>query len=94
MKVIYISCATLVALFLPYFSDLTAITAALTVTPTSLLFPVILWNKKHNGRVWGAGTAPTWRVRFHVVCVVLSLIMAAVAFTGAVAAMAIKIKQG
>ena len=70
-----------------------AITAALTLTPTVLVFPVVLWNKKHNGSVWGAGTAPTWRVRFHLVCVVLSLLMAAVAFTGTVAGMAIKINR-
>merc|ERR1712224_707440 len=54
IRFVYVICATLVGLFLPYFNDLTSITAAISITPTSLILPVFLWNLKHKR----AGEAP------------------------------------
>ena len=64
------------------FSDLTAITAAISVTPTTCLLPIIMWNKKHGA------TAPKWRLWCHYLFLFLSIVIAMIALIGACAQIA------
>ena len=50
--------ATLVAIYLPFFDDLSSITTALS-SPTVFIIPIMMWNKKYGE------TAPRWRLRAH-----------------------------
>jgi hypothetical protein len=66
------------------FNDLTAITAAISITPTTCLLPVIMWNKKHGS------TAPKWRLYLHYLFLFLSVLTAVVALVGAVVEIILK----
>lgn len=66
------------------FSDLASITAAISITPTTFLLPVIMWNKKHGS------TAPKWRLHLHYLFLFLSVLTAVVALVGAVADITLK----
>ena len=70
--------ATLVALFMPYFGDLTAITSAVGLTPLSFLLPMMFWNKKNET------TAPRWRVRLHYAFMVVFILLSLMALIGAI----------
>jgi hypothetical protein len=65
------------------FNDLTAITAAISITPLTFLLPVILWNKKHGS------IAPKWRLYLHYLFLFLSVLTAVVALVGAVVEIAL-----
>ena len=77
-RIIWIVVATLVAMYIPFFGDLTAITGALSVTPLSFVYPVMFWNKKHKH------DAPKWRIRFHYVFIAVWTTLGAVALAGAI----------
>lgn len=49
----------LVAMYIPFFGYLTAITGAVSVTPLSFVYPVVFWNMKHKA------DAPKWRIRLN-----------------------------
>jgi hypothetical protein len=66
------------------FSDLASITAAISITPTTFLLPVIMWNKKHGS------LAPKWRLYLHYLFLFLSVLTAVVALVGAVADITLK----
>eukprot|EP00529_Nitzschia_sp_RCC80_P024138 CAMPEP_0113446716 /NCGR_PEP_ID=MMETSP0014_2-20120614/3857_1 /TAXON_ID=2857 /ORGANISM="Nitzschia sp." /LENGTH=448 /DNA_ID=CAMNT_0000337831 /DNA_START=505 /DNA_END=1848 /DNA_ORIENTATION=+ /assembly_acc=CAM_ASM_000159 len=54
MRSLYVILATIVAIFVPFFGDLTAITGALSITPLSFILPIVLWNKEQGPK------APRW----------------------------------
>jgi len=66
-----------VALYVPYFDDLTSITAAVSMTPLSFVLPVVLWNKVHGA------TAPLWRNVSHYAFIALFALMGVTALIGA-----------
>lgn len=70
--------ATILALFIPYFSDLTAITSAIGFTPLSFVLPMMFWNKKNEKN------APRWRVRMHYAFMVVFILLALMALIGAI----------
>lgn len=70
--------ATMMALFIPYFDDLTAITSAVGFTPLCFILPMMFWNKKNEK------TAPRWRVRLHYGFMVVFILIALIALTGAI----------
>ena len=85
IRFVWVVLGALVAIYIPFFSDLTAITAALSLTPLSCLLPVIMWNRK------AGETAPKWRIWLHYLLMFLFAAMALVALVGACAEIAINI---
>jgi len=49
MRVIWTLVCTLVAMYIPFFNDLTAICGAVSLTPLSFVYPVIFWNSNESG---------------------------------------------
>lgn len=88
IRVIWCILAAVVAIFLPYFSDLTSVTAALSITPTSLIFPIIMWNRKHGD------TAPKWRIWFHHSFSLTFIVIGVVALVGATGDIVLNIQSG
>ena len=76
--------ATMMALFIPYFSDLTAITSAVGFTPLSFILPMMFWNKKNEKN------APRWRVRLHYGFMVVFIMIALIALIGAIGDLSIQ----
>lgn len=52
------------------------------------LLPVILYNHKHRD------TIPKWRLYFHYVCMIISVVIAAVALVGAVIDIGLQVGKG
>merc|ERR1711957_632237 len=88
IRFVYVTAAACIASFIPIFSDLASITAAISITPTTFLLPVIMWNKKHGS------TAPKWRLYVHYVCLFLSVVTALTALIGAVSEITINFEDG
>jgi hypothetical protein len=51
---------------------------AVALTPLSFIIPVILWSKKNKE------TAPTWRLCLHYMLMIIFIVFAILALTGAV----------
>lgn len=83
IRFVWVVLGAMVAIYIPFFSDLTAITAAISMTPLTCLLPVIMWNRK------AGETAPKWRLWLHYVLMFLATVMAVVALIGACAEIAI-----
>ena len=66
-----------VAIFVPYFNDLTAITGALSITPLSFVLPIVFWSRVHGT------SAPMWRKVFHCIFVASFGLMGVAALIGA-----------
>jgi vesicular inhibitory amino acid transporter len=77
-RIIWVVVSTLVALYIPFFGDLTAITGALSVTPLTYIYPCLFWNIKHEGE------APKWRIRFHYVFIAVWVTLGVLALVGAI----------
>lgn len=88
LRFIWVGAATVVAIFVPYFSDLTSITGAISITPLSFILPVIFWNKKHGE------TAPRWRIIFHYIFMGVFGLMGLTALIGAIGDIQFRIKEG
>ncbi len=88
IRVVWVVAATAVATFVPYFSDLTSITAAVSITPISFVFPILLWNKK-NGH-----EARRWIIIFHYLIILVSVLLSIAALVGAVENICRNIAEG
>ena len=86
-RVVWVVVATLVAMYIPFFGDLTAITGALSVTPLSFVYPVFFWNKKHKH------DAPKWRIRFHYVFIAVWTTLGGAALVGAIWSLIINLRS-
>lgn len=86
IRFVWVVLASLIAMFVPYFSDLTAITAAISIIPTSFLLPIILWNKKHGA------TAVKWRLWCHYFALFFCVVLAIIILIGAIADVSFSIK--
>jgi len=76
--------ATLVAIYLPYFGDLSSITMALS-SPIVFIIPILMWNKKYGE------TAPGWRLRAHwCFNAIFGVLLSVLAFVGSIGDMAIE----
>jgi len=78
MRVIWTVVCTLVALYIPFFNDLTAICGAVSMTPLSFVYPVLFWNSKHGN------DASTLRVWFHYLFMFVWGPLGLAAFIGAI----------
>lgn len=78
MRLIWAVLTTVVAIVVPLFGDLTAITSALGLTPLSFILPICFWNKKHSE------TAPKWRLRFHYAFMLFFVLLSGCALIGAI----------
>jgi amino acid permease len=87
LRVVWVMAALLVAVFVPYFSDLTSITAAVSSTPLSFVYPVLFWNKKHGEK------ASKWRRWFHYAFVGLWSSLGVTALIGAIMDIRDKLSQ-
>lgn len=77
-RLVWVVVATLVAMYIPFFGELMAITGALSITPLSFVYPVVFWNMKHRA------DAPKWRIRFHYVFIAVWVSLGASALVGAI----------
>ena len=84
-RLVYIVAGTLVAMYVPFFADLTAITGALSITPLSFIYPVVFWNMKHKA------DATKWRLRFHYVFIAVWASIGAAALAGAIWSLKLKL---
>ena len=84
-RIIWVVVSTLVAMYIPFFGDLTAITGALSVTPLTYVYPIIFWNIKHKT------DAPKWRIQFHYVFIAVWASLGAAALIGAIWSLTIKL---
>eukprot|EP00986_Skeletonema_menzelii_P014518 scaffold9702_cov101-Skeletonema_menzelii.AAC.4 len=87
LRLVWVVVATLVAMYIPFFGDLTAITGALSVTPLSFVYPVFFWNCKHKH------DAPKWRIRFHYVFIAVWVTFGTAALVGAIWSLIINLRS-
>ena len=87
LRVIWVVVATIVAIFIPFFGDLTAITGAISITPLSFLYPVFCWNRKHKN------TAPKWRIWFHYAFATVWTCLGVAALIGAIWSLILKLRM-
>jgi len=87
IRVVWVILGACVAIYVPFFSDLTAITAAISLNPLSFLLPVIMWNKK------AGDTAPKWRLWLHYLLIFIFTILAFVSLGGAIAEIVVTYKS-
>lgn len=87
LRFVWVVLGALVAIYIPFFSDLTAITAAISLNPLSFLLPVIMWNRK------AGKSAPKWRIWLHYLLIFIFTVMALVTLVGAVAEITIAISE-
>jgi len=87
LRVIWVVVATIVAIFIPFFGDLTAITGAISITPLSFLYPVFCWNRKHKD------TAPKWRIWFHYAFATVWTCLGVAALIGAIWSLILKLSM-
>ena len=78
IRVIWTVVCTLVAMYIPFFNDLTAICGAVSITPLSFVYPVIFWNSKHGNE------ASALRVWFHYLFILVWGSLGFAAFIGAI----------
>jgi len=77
-RFLWVAAATLVAMYMPLFSDLQGLTGAISTTPLSFIIPVILWNRMHRD------TVPKWRLIAHYTFMAIFIILATCAFIGVI----------
>jgi amino acid permease len=76
------------AVFVPYFGDLTSITGAIAIVPLSFLLPIVFWNKVHGA------TAPLWRLVFHYAFAIFFGLLGVVSLVGAVSDAYVNVHEG
>ena len=86
LRVVWVVVATIVAIYIPFFGDLTAITGAVSITPLSFLYPIILWNRKHKD------SAPKWRLTFHYAFLTVWFCLGVVTLIGSIWSLTIKLQ--
>jgi len=87
MRFVWVVLAALIAIYVPIFSDLTAITAAISIIPLSFLLPIIMWNKKHGA------TAGKWRLWCHYFALFFCVVLGIMILIGAIADVSSSIKE-
>jgi hypothetical protein len=60
LRTLYVAIITVVALLIPFFTDLMAFIGAVAITPTTFLLPPLLWLLVKRPRRWGAEWALNW----------------------------------
>lgn len=60
MRMVYVLLCTIVALLIPFFGSLMGLVGAIAVTPTTFLFPPLLWVMYKRPKRWGADWTASW----------------------------------
>jgi amino acid permease len=59
-RVIYVGFTTLVALLIPFFGALMGLVGAVAITPTTFLFPPLMWVMYKKPKKWGLDWSANW----------------------------------
>lgn len=60
MRVVYVLACTIIAVLIPFFGSLMGLVGAIAVTPTTFLFPPLLWVMYKRPKKWGFDWTANW----------------------------------
>jgi hypothetical protein len=60
MRVVYVVLCTVIGLLIPFFGSLMGLVGAIAVTPTTFLFPPLLWVMYKKPKRWGLDWSANW----------------------------------
>jgi amino acid permease len=78
IRIVWVSIATIIAIFVPIFQDLAAIAGAIAVAPLCFILPIIMWNKKHEGQV------STRKLMIHRIIIGILVVIAIIGLIGTI----------
>lgn len=78
VRLLWVVGATVFCIFIPSFSDLTAITAAVSIVPLSFILPIVFWNRTHGA------SASKGRMVFHYAFITIFALIGVAALVGGI----------